>query len=255
MSFDLTRLRRSNEILAQGFSRPDGVHPRYQYFYSEDLLTATPIISPDGEPLYEYICQCGVDKSVHSPDCSGIIIAAVKFMQMKTAPTITNKFVLCVYFPPPTPERWAALYGSFRYYPSNGRYIPLGVNGHSVQLPYPPHEETAHMTVRMIREHMANHEKYQQEYDEKIELRDAKKTRDYTPPPNSHWANARYRLRDMMTLNGEPVGAKGSVLRFSATTEDPILRHLSQQLSPETTQPRGSAELTPIAIKNSEIAS
>lgn len=224
---DKARLRRANAVLANAdygtlSAKPDGQHPRYQYFWSEDLWTATPLLDADGKPRLEYICNCGVDKAIHDPDCKGITVAAVKFIRMKVDPTLVNVFVLCTWLPPPSEESWAEMYGSFRYYPSEGRYVPITINNHRHTLPYPPHEETARVVVRMIRDHEENKEARQAAAATKMELREAQKTRDYTPPPGSKFQQNRERLKDRMTLNGHRPGKKGAV-SYPADPTKPLI--------------------------------
>lgn len=214
---DLARLRRANAILANAdygvlASRPDGVHARYQYFHSSDLWTATPLLDSDGQNRMEFICNCGTDRAIHSPDCTGLTLACVKFVRVKVDPSLDdNVFVLCTWLPPPSAESWANMYGSFRYYPREGRYVPITINGRNHTLPYPPHEETAKVVVRMIRDHETNKEARRAMAEQKMEMREAQKTRDYTPSPGSKFQQNRDRLKDRMTLNGHRPGTKGSV--------------------------------------------
>lgn len=216
VNHDLARLHRANHILANSdygpvSTRPDGSHARYQIFFSEDLWTATPLTNSDGSPRMEYICPCGIDRTIHSPDCRGLSIASVKFMRTKTDPFLHNVFTLCVWLPPPSEKSWSDLYGSFRYYPREGRYVPLSINGNYLKLPYPPFEETARKIVQMIRDHNENKEQREEEALRKLELREMQKTPGVTPPPNSKFQNNRLRLKDRMTLLGHKPGGKGVV--------------------------------------------
>ncbi len=216
MSHDLARLRRANAILATSdygplSPRPDGSHARYQFFFSEDLWTATPLTDSDGSPRMEFICNCGIDRQIHLPDCHGLTVAAVKFVRIKVDPTIHNLFVLCTWLPPPSEEAWGDLYGSFRYYPREGRYVPISINGKALTMPFPPFEETARVVARMVKDHEENKDRREEEALAKANLREAQKTLDYTPPPNSKFANNRLRLKDRMTLLGHKPGSRGSV--------------------------------------------
>lgn len=227
----LRRLRAANDILASAdygliSARPDGIHARYQYFYSEDLWTATPLTDSDGKPRMEYICQCGVDRSVHAPDCRGLTLACVKFMRVKVDPTIENVYVLCTWLPPPSESSWANMYGSFRYYPREGRYVPIDINGHKHTLPYPPFETTARVVVKMVRDHETNKRARAEAQEAKNALREMKKTEDFTPPQNSKWQQYRDHFKDTMTRNGHLPGTKDSVSYASYDTIGgiPILR-------------------------------
>jgi len=227
MSHDLARLRRANSILATSdygpiSPRPDGSHARYQFFFSEDLWTATPLTDSDGNPRYEYLCHCGVDKQIHAPDCTGLTLAAVKFIPIKVDPTLHNVFVLCTWLPPPSEQAWGDLYGSFRYYPSEGRYVPISMNGHTVKLPYPPFDDVARRIAVAIKDYFMNKESREAEFDKMVELREGQKTRDYTPPQNSKFINNRNRLKDAMTLNAHKPGTRGSV-SYQTVSGIPIL--------------------------------
>jgi hypothetical protein len=247
---NLTQLRRSNDLLATSFSRPDGVHPRYQWCSSEDLLMATPILNSDGTPKMEFICNCGVDRRIHAPDCP-MTVATVKFMQIKVIPTLVNSWVFCGWFPPPSQEKWATTYGSFRYYPSNGRFIPFeakrpGSAPEYIQIPFPaiPFMDTTRRIIQMIQDHEATKARRDQEMVDAINLKDARKMReswgdkmDYTPPANSKWASIQAQLKDKMTLNGAKPGTKGSVLRFSESGLPILESAMDRQLQPQDSRP------------------
>src|SRR5271166_3489152 len=99
MNLHRKALRQVNELLAQAnyglvSSRPDGQHARYQWCWSQELLTATPILDAEGKPKMEFLCSCGVDKIVHQPSCQWSL-ASVKFMQVPIEPGLPNCIILC----------------------------------------------------------------------------------------------------------------------------------------------------------------
>ena len=218
MSHDLARLRRANDILASGDYGPtlgpriqSSGFARYQIFYSEDLWTATPLLDSSGAPRMEFICRCGVDRQIHAPSCNGLTLASTMFIKVKVDPRLHNVFTLCTWLPPPDESSWANIYGSFRYYPRNGRYVPITINGNYLQLPYPPFEEVARKIVVMIRDHEATKEFKEAEALRKLELREALKTRDYTPGAGSAFQRNRDAFKSAMTMHGQRPGTKGSV--------------------------------------------
>jgi hypothetical protein len=247
---NLTMLRRSNDLLASSFSRPDSVHPRYQWQSSEELLMATPILNSDGSPKMEMVCNCGIDRRIHTPECT-ITVATVKFMQIKVIPSLVNCWVFCGWFPPPDHDSWSKLYGSFRYYPANGRYIPFeakrpGSPPEFIKIPFPavPFMETTRRIIQMIQDHEANRSRRNQELEDSINLRDARQQKeiwgdgqDYTPPPNSKWANIRAQLKDTMTLHGVKPGTKGSVLRFNESGIPILSSPMESDLQPQSQLP------------------
>lgn len=246
MSFNRQLLKKSNDLLARedhslppyengGISiLPDGIHPRYQWFWSEELLSATPLFNSDGTYKMEYLCGCGKDRIVHDPSCKTLTVACVMFTQFKTDPLLncrgnSNCFALCHWTPPPSPKSWEALYGSFRYYPNQGRYIPISqhvpgeTKSHYISVPYPhvPQPGTTERIIHMIRDHHAKSAQRLEDMDRYLSLREMTKTRDITPPPNSQWSNINDRLKDKLTLTGDLPGEKGSASRFSAPSTNP----------------------------------
>jgi hypothetical protein len=235
VSIDRRRLQQSNDILARADGdlppyavnghpvRPDGVHPRYQWIYSEELLTAMPIFKADGNYELDYICGCGTNKVIHTPDCNSLTVACVRFIQMKTDPLLPRGFALCQWTPPPSEDYWASNYGSFRYYPSNGLYRPLShqvpgeARAHYIYVPYPatPFPELSERFISMAKDHYAKSAERLLAMEKWSNEADQVKTKDFTPGPGTPWARIRDAVADRTNLNGATPGSKGSVLRFN----------------------------------------
>jgi hypothetical protein len=235
MSFDRRALARSNAVLARADGElppyeasgrailPDGIHPRYQWCWSQELMTATPKLTANGDPEIEFICGCGTDVAIHASNC-GLTIGSVKFIPWPVDPFLnangdSNCFALCQWTPPPSREYWAENYGSFRYYPNKGVYRPLQfrlpeqIRSTYLSFPYPfvPREDTTLHIIGMIKDHYAHSVERLLKMDDWQERNQMVKTKDFTPPVGSKWDQMHDAAKDIMTLDGHRPGEKTSV--------------------------------------------
>lgn len=112
------------------FPKGDGIHPLFQWQWSEDMRSLVPAYDSDGATVYEYRCQCGVDVQVHSVNCKGSI-AKAKLLRIPTFglegefQSYANCWVLCRWMAPPTKSEWIDMMGTDEDYPEAGRYLPV----------------------------------------------------------------------------------------------------------------------------------
>src|SRR5437764_14017693 len=101
--------------LAWGFSDPDVYdHPSGP---GAPMWWIGPLYSPDGEPVLDYRCSCGVNPSVHLAECSGLVTAQVRMGKHKCAPFHERMWLLGKWIPPPSAGTWVLLDGSMESYP------------------------------------------------------------------------------------------------------------------------------------------
>jgi hypothetical protein len=144
----------------------DGVHPLFQWRWSNDLVSLVPqyeVVEGEARPVLDYRCRCGVNRNVHAPDCSGITVAKVRFEKTSTFgqegqfKSYHNCWVLCRWLPPPGKDVWIDVMGTDEDYPSEGRYVP--VHRGLVCVVIPPaaepnqYSEATRVVIRMMLEH------------------------------------------------------------------------------------------------------
>ena len=190
-----SRIRAANRVLAGYTPPPDPSNPItsspstpfLQFCFSEPgvydhICPPFWFISWDsdeeGQPVFDYICNCGTSVNVHSSSCNGLTIAKIRMVKTKTNPLMENVWILCRWIPPPRRGDWLEFYGTTDNYPSNGRYVPVSSNSSSITFPAdnPPFPETAEHIIKMFKEHAYRAPFLQEE----AEIRQAK--RDYTIP-------------------------------------------------------------------------
>jgi hypothetical protein len=103
-------------------------HPRYQWLDGDDhsLWRPMPEYEPDGSYAHDYTCECGVNRSVHSPSCTHLAIKTVRHRLRNPYPWLINRWVLCKWLPPPSRASWAAIMKNSLPYPLSGFYQPVG---------------------------------------------------------------------------------------------------------------------------------
>lgn len=146
----------------------DGIHPPFQWKWSEELVSIIPVfecIGPETKPVYDYRCPCGLNVRVHTASCSGVTVAKVRMQRVKTCglngefESYINCWILCVWKAPPSKSDWIDSMGTDEDYPANGRYVPVHQGPMCVAIPpnTPPdlYEEISKLTVRKMRAHAA----------------------------------------------------------------------------------------------------
>jgi hypothetical protein len=177
----------------------------------------------DGNPVYDYHCACGINRTVHTPDCQSFVIPKIRMTKVKSAPLLESCWVLCRWIPPPPESDWMEIYHSLENYPRQGRYIPVSTGGRVMTLPEanPPLPEASECVIRMFREWDERRKVFREEAESRQMLKDWTPPRrsDGTPdlnlakeaPANSKFANTAYALKSAMTQFGQLPGKKSHV--------------------------------------------
>lgn len=147
------QLRKTNEIFAQEYGKPNGTDPAMAWIFSEDLWMWDNALDSEGNPIFDYICRCGRNVVFHQSTCP-FTRAVYRMEHKRVTPHIRHKWVLCIWTPPPPKESWIAVYGSEDNYPERGRYLPFSSNGKTCTLEEnrPPTPDDSRTVVRMRRE-------------------------------------------------------------------------------------------------------
>lgn len=107
-----------------------------------------------GEPKFQYRCCCGVDKRVHLPQCSGVVVAEPIYKLRRLLPFLHNQWVICRWNAPLSMDGWKARFGSALEYPANGYLMPVdGPHGGVIALQpnVMPDEEVTWEFVRAVK--------------------------------------------------------------------------------------------------------
>ncbi len=116
-------VQRQNAILKRELGEAPNGDARFKWIYSEDIIREM----VTGE--FDYVCQCGVNRRVHSARCSEIVTPRVKTVQRKQYRDLDRQWVLCYWKPPPDREAWKRAFGGLDTYPSRGGYWAVEYNG------------------------------------------------------------------------------------------------------------------------------
>lgn len=126
-AFHLNRVLRNNL----------GENPLHAWLNTDDEELQHPMqvfreaIQPDNtlgwEPVYDYVCGCGKNVTIHSPDC-GQISRAIARMRIESAlPDHPHKWVLC-YRATVTPRAFIDVVGHDEHFRPHW-WMPLGIEG------------------------------------------------------------------------------------------------------------------------------
>lgn len=99
----------------------------YEWTHSDDIRLQMPFIylDDDLQPVREYICICGINKSIHKPECKFTAVRN-KAELKSTVPFLTNQWVLTRWQAPPTESQWTDQFGDQFPYPRNGYRTSVG---------------------------------------------------------------------------------------------------------------------------------
>lgn len=229
------KLRTANGILRQldgDFPGSDGIHQKFKWCWSQDLISLVPEFDHDGQPKYQYICQCGVDREIHSPQCSSMVRARIKMMKISSLgpqieePRYRRAWMLCSWVAPPPFDAWMDMMGSEEDYPAHGRYTPVswGKNMVALNADMPPDEEASWAVVRMIRQHAETWRKTVADDAEKAAARmtplfDKRGNLLEPAHPSSSYHQMHDRLKSAMTYKGHIPGKKDNTVIFTEKQE------------------------------------
>lgn len=231
------RLRVANDILRQldgDFPGSDGIHQKFKWCWSQDLVSLVPAFGLDGEIQYRYVCGCGEDRAVHAVHCSTLVRALPKMTQISSlGPLIEDEryrraWILSNWIAPPSLDSWIESMGTEEDYPADGRYVPVSVGRNMVSLPSdrPPSDHDSWTVVRMVREHAGT---WKQRVAEEADIMGARVTPLFDDKGNmlepahktSSYHKMHDRLKSRMTLNGHIPGKKDNTLIFTEK-EEPV---------------------------------
>ena len=234
-------IRKANEVLREldGDFKGDGSHQKFTWRWSPDLVNLVPKVNDDGNFAYDYVCQCGKDRRVHDPDCSGIIRAKVAMTTISSLgvqsedPRYQRCWILTRWEPPPPFDDWVEMMGSEDDYPANGRYVPVSAGRQFVYLAadVPPTEAISRVIVQKMRQHVAE---WREEYRKELENANQREVPIFTPKgdiiedasKSAPYHKIRDRLKDAMTFNGHVPGKKDNTLFMSEPStpaSEPVL--------------------------------
>ena len=147
------RAKRANEIFLHEFGPAPGTNlPQLAWFWSEDLLMPDNVLDAAGNPILDYFCACGMNRSVHEPSCTSLSVARARMHMVKVCDTVTRRWVLCRW-QVPNRNTWLEIYLTLDNFPAGGRYIPLSIESSLTTLPEssPPSEDDSRLICAMIK--------------------------------------------------------------------------------------------------------
>ena len=116
----MSAIRRLNDLIRQEL----GGEEVFAWKYSEDLTHYARAINPDtGALLYNYRCNCGLNKNVHGPDC-GMTVAEPVYIKCLLRPEHRDQWVLCKLHPSPPEHVWLRMFGTYLQWPKGGTWMP-----------------------------------------------------------------------------------------------------------------------------------
>jgi hypothetical protein len=199
-------IRKMNRILAE-----IGENPPYRWIYSEssEFKRAMRVINEDGSLAYAYRCPCGVNVSVHSPECIAgqLIVAEPVYEIRKTDLDLVDQWVLCCLQIPMSEYEWRETFGTRLPYPQNGTWAPVQTETRTVAMP-PGTLPGENFTIACVRGRQRSREIPMCDLVNAQESREQRKE-------DRRKKNIRERLTDVLPVNPNPGARGGSVLVFS----------------------------------------
>lgn len=202
-----------------------GQNPPYQWIYSESAEFKRPMraMTEDGDLLWNYRCPCGLNVSVHSPECIAGMLMVVEpaWAVRKTDPSLENQWVLCCLQTPMGEDAWMRVFGSVLPYPRNGSWAPVCTETYTVAMAADtlPGEN---FTMAIIRGRQRSLEIADCDIANAAAYRDEKKT-------EHRRQHIRERIKDVLPVNPDP-GKRGGPLSWGGTDDvSPALRRKIEQ--------------------------
>lgn len=189
-----------------------GDSPPYQWIHSEsaEFKRAMRMIDEDTSvPLCNYRCPCGLNASVHSPEClvGGLVVAEPMWETRKVDEGMVDQWVLCCRQDRPSEAEWFQLFGTLLPYPANGSWAPVATETYTIALAAGmlPGEN---YTMAIIRGRQRSREITAADLNNAFESREAKRERDLK-------TKIRSRLFDVLPVSPDPGKRNGNVSIFS----------------------------------------
>lgn len=149
-------VRRENELLRRELGTDHG-HARYQWAWSDNMLMPLAVIDVEtGQPQYDYVCGCGVNRAVHDPTCKTLSVPRLKWEITNIVPTLDRQWVLARWVAPEMSKRnWERVFSL--PYPELGYMVPVGDAMQCLAL-HPgetPTRATTELMIRAVKEHFS----------------------------------------------------------------------------------------------------
>lgn len=206
MSID-RHIRKMNRLLLAEL----GENPLYRWIHSEspDFMRAMRITNEDGTLPFDYRCPCGLNASVHSPECiAGQLVVAEPVWEIrKTDLDLIDSWVLCCLQIPMSEHEWTQTFGTRLPYPKNGTWAPVQTETRTVAMP-PGTLPGENFTMACIRGRQRSRE---------IKMCDIANAHDYREQRKDEQRkkHIRERIAEALPVNPNPGTRGGSVLVFS----------------------------------------
>ena len=188
-----------------------GDNPPYRWIHSEsaEFLRAMRLTDEAGNPEWDYVCPCGRNVSVHSPECVAghLVIAVPVWEYRKTDPFLEDQWVLCCLQPPPSEHDWTQMFGTLLPYPKNGSWAPVATETRTVAM-VPGALPGENFTLAICNARRKTREI------KMCDIANAQHYREQKKDADRQW-NIRKRIADVLPVNPNPGKRGGSVLVFS----------------------------------------
>jgi hypothetical protein len=119
-----TKVAKLNELLGAELGRNPFGEPLYEWGWSEDLTHYMQALDPHtGRPIFDYECQCGVNKTVHAASCK-ISIAKPRYIERKLCPQLKEQWVALLWTSCGTLDDWLKEFGTRLRWSATGWRVP-----------------------------------------------------------------------------------------------------------------------------------
>lgn len=233
-----SHVEKANDILRDldgvfpGYIPPDG---KFQLKHRDELVSLVPEYIDNGygqmEPVYDYLCGCGLNIQVHNLECDSSAVARIRLQKVSMFglggqfPSFRYvQWALCNWQPPPAKEDWARSMGTERDYPANGRYLPVHRGPLPIVIPpsTPPdmYVPWARVVVNRMTEHTLTFEESLKKEDEKskalkVPIFDSRGNVIREPDRNAKYWQIKDRIKEKMR-HFNPTGTVGYTKAIAA---------------------------------------
>lgn len=155
MNYPLSVIR-ENDLLRRELGSEHG-YPRYQWIWCADMNMPMVVIDPEtGEPQRDWICGCGVNRSVHDPACNSLSVPRTKWEMQNIVPMFKDQWVLARWAAPEMSRtNWERCFDV--PYPEHGYWVPVGdlVQCLALHPGETPKRHTTQIMIDAVREHFS----------------------------------------------------------------------------------------------------
>lgn len=184
-----------------------GENPPYQWIWSEspEFKRAMRILDPDGVPLFNFRCQCGLNVKVHLSECD-VSVAEPVYEIRKTDPRLVNQWVMCCQQPLPSRELWEAMFGTKLMYPAQGAWAPVSTEDRALAMP-PGAVPGEHYTMAIINGRRRSREIPDSDVLAEHESWESNKER-------QTYVNAKDRIKEVLPISPNAPGVRGGSISW-----------------------------------------